>query len=277
MEKFLLKKPTLNALTNVNEMTSISLELVYSDSKPEGVGSVQSITITDKYFVVAGRPHGTREMGGETNNRLMIIDRKTLVDATKDFKNARGTYELGHANGITYNSKTNELLVVSLRDRDGHFVRMARIDASDFSLKSTEVLPASATGIAYDETNDVYYVRSGSSVRRLNSAFDKVLVEYDISCGLAVQDIGFNDGYIYLTNWANPEHYPEAHTYGIELNQNTIVKVDSHSGEIDDIYFITSPREELESMDFMNGEAYVLMNGQGKHNNNFYIYRVIFP
>ena len=41
------RKSTLDALTlGVDEVTPLSLELIYEGDKPEGVGSVQSIAIT---------------------------------------------------------------------------------------------------------------------------------------------------------------------------------------------------------------------------------------
>lgn len=253
----------------------VSLELVYTGTKPKGVGSVQSLAITGEHFVIAARPRGPAALGGETNNQLIIIDRDPMKDVTSDYIAKGTTYELGHANGMTYNPDKNELAVVGISNDEGDREMVVRIDASDFSVISTDKMPCYGSGVAYNARFGYYMVRSGYTLTRASDLPGIKKEEQTVETEFTIQDIGYYNGYSYLCNWVKDASCERAKNLGLQKNQNILYKVDSN-GVIVQVFLLTEPREELESIDFADGEAYVLMNGIGNDSKKFFIYRVEF-
>ena len=263
-----------SSVIRVDEMTPLSLELVYEGMKPDGIGSVQSFAITPDYFVVASRPPGSEEEGGETNNRLSIIDRQSLADVTKDFAAARKSYELGHANGMAYNPETNELLIVGIHDENDECTIVARVDAANFRQKTDEQLPSgTASGIAY-AGNGEYFARSGGWIHLIGNDLTERDNKFYFASGLAVQDIGYYADGVYLADWAKSTDVGTLWKLGLKANENVIYRYDVIHESMR-AFLISAPRLELESVDFADGEAYVLMNGIGDRRDSFYIYRVL--
>ena len=256
-----------------DEMTPLSLELVYEGSKPDGVGSVQSFAITPDYFVVAGRPPGTAEEGGETNNRIMVIDRMKLDDVSERFDATMGLYELGHANGMTYDPVENRLLVVSVDGELDNHDAVAQIDARNFEQgDNIELASGSASGIAYMGGGN-FVIRSGGWIRFASGNFSRCDDAFYFSSGLAVQDIGYYNDYVYLADWARWKEFGALLKIGLRENENVIYRFDEQ-GNVK-AFLISSPRHELESIDFIDGEAYVLMNGFGRNGDSFFIYKIV--
>ncbi|MBO4855255.1 hypothetical protein J5500_02505 [Candidatus Saccharibacteria bacterium] len=262
------------ASIRVDEMTPLALELVYKGNKPQGISSVQSMAATDDYYIIAGRPFGTKKQGGETNNKLIIIDRKELHDVTKDFLSSGATFELGHANGMTYDPINNELIVVGIRNEQDECDGVARIDVESFAERGQWSLPCIGNGIAYNDVDDTFVVRDGKNLSVLDRDFSKVLFEYEVATDLTNQDICYYDGYLYLVNWAYDSQ--AARSVGIKTNQNVIYQVDMRNNCAVRAFVVCEPRLEMESMIFVDGEAYVLFNGGGSRYWYFYIYRVLF-
>ena len=258
------------------DLESKTVELVYEGEKPDGVGSVQSFAITDDYFVVATRPKGTAAGGGEDDNQLIVIDRKSLEDVTDNFLAATETYELGHANGMTYDPVRDELLVVSVRDNANNYQRVAHIDADTFGQVYTEDLPCLATGITYVPDKEKFVVRAADQVCILDEKLDNVIVNYIADTPFAKQDIGYDDGYVYLATWAGYEYYGNAGLRGYDIDDNVIFKY-SLDGELQEGYYLEGVSDELESVDFVDGEMYILLNGSNSffRNGYFGIYRVV--
>jgi hypothetical protein len=269
------RKSTLDALTlGVDEVTPLSLELIYEGDKPEGVGSVQSIAITDDYFIIAGRPRGSAAEGGETNNQLIIVDRDELLNVTGNFFASGETMELGHANGMTYNSVTNELIVVGIRGDNGDRNLAARVDAETFRMLETFELPTDATGIAYGD-DGLYYLRSGTSLLSTNSIFGDVIAEQYTNTMFTNQDIGYHNGSVYMINFIDKKSMHDAWKVGLDMNENIIYQFDIENESLR-AYIVKEPYLEMESIDFANGKAYVLMNGTGLTRGRYYIYEAKF-
>ena len=270
------RKSTLNASTlGVDEVTPLALELVYEGDKPEGVGSVQGFAITDDYFVIAGRPRGSAAEGGETNNKLIIINRTDLVNVTGDFFAQDETMELGHANGMTYNPYANELLVAGIRDSNNDYHDVARIDAADFRLLETVELPCYANNIAFDAENNAYYARSGANLCRMDTLFNKAADEQYVNVMFTGQDIGFYHDRAYMVNWVSFDDRKYAWEVGLDYNYNIIYQFDTNTERLR-AFVVSEPYQEMEGIDFAGGEAYVLMNGTGLVNNRYYIYKALF-
>jgi hypothetical protein len=257
----------------MEQAKTVETELVYEGKKPEGVGSVQSFAIAGDYFVIAGRPSGSAENGGETNNQLVIIRRSTKEDLTARYFPNGKTFELGHANGMAYNPKTNEIIVVGIRNEAGKYELATRISLSDFSVKGTDRMPCYGTGIAYDDARGTYYVRSGGTIYTLNGIPGMVKKTVTAETSFTSQDMGFYDGYTYLVNWVNDASDATAQKYKLEQNSNVIYKVDAR-GNIVGIFVVKNPQQELEGIDFVNGEVYLLYNGVGNDKGKFFIYRL---
>lgn len=270
------RKSTLNASTlGVDEVTPLALELVYESDKPEGVGSVQGFAITDDYFVIAGRPCGSAEEGGETNNKLMIIDRTDLIDVTGDFFAQDETMELGHANGMTYNPYANELLVAGIRDGNNDYHNVARIDAADFRLLEIVELPCYANNIAFDVENNAYYARSGENLYRMDTLFIGATDGQYVNVMFTGQDIGFYRDRAYMVNWVSFDDRKHAWKVGLDYNYNIIYQFDTNTERLR-AFVVSEPYQEMESIDFVDGEAYVLMNGTELANDRYFIYKVLF-
>ncbi len=270
------RKSTLDASTlGVDEVTPLALELVYEGEKPEGVSSVQGFAITDDYFVVAGRPRGSAAEGGESNNRLIIIDRQSYANVTGDFFEADETMELGHANGMTYDSVRGELVVVGMRDVNGDYRNAARINAEDFQLLETLALPCYASGIAYDDDSGCYFVRSGTVLTSISGTMNQTRDEYYIGTLFTGQDIGFYHGKAYLVNWINKDNLHDAWKVGLDLNENIVYQFDIATGRLC-AFIVSEPYQEMESIDFVDGEAYVLINGTGLMQKKYFIYKALF-
>lgn len=258
-----------------SEAKEVKLELVYTGQKPDGVGSVQSFAITDDYFVIAGRPSGTAEEGGETKNQLMLITRDKLIDVTANHIPAGKTYELGHANGMTFNPDKGELVVVGMRNDEGKLEFAARIDARTFEPIATVKMPCYGSGVAYNDKFNYYMVRVGKTLYRITDIPGIKKETFEMNTDFSVQDIGYYNGFTYLCNWVSDEKDEKAVQLGLKQHQNLIYKVDAR-GIIVQTFIIRDPLLELESIDFVDGNAYVLMNGVGDQSANYFIYRVSF-
>jgi hypothetical protein len=230
------------------------------------------MAITDDYFVIAGRPYGTKEQGGETNNKLIIIDRDEFCDVTDKVVGRRSTFELGHANGMTYNAEKDELVIVGIRNIVGECVYAATINADNFQEYDLKEMPCPGNGIAYNSDTNEYVMRDGNVIRILDADLNLVLDEEMVALNLTNQDIAYRDGYAYLVNWAYRRN--DARAVGIRTNQNVIYRIDLNDNYAMNAYVVKQPRLEMESMDFIDDEAYVLFNGGGSSYGYFYIYKI---
>ena len=268
-----IKKAIPVASITVDEMTSLSLELVFEGTKPVGVSSVQSLVVTDDYFVIAGRPFGTLEQGGETNNKLIIIDRQSLEDVTNHFISNSTTFELGHANGMTYDDINNEFVVVGIRNEYGECDSLARIDATNFRQISLEKLPCVGNGIAYIDDAGCFAIRNNDVLVMIDGNLEYVIDSCEMATDLTNQDIAYYNGKLYLVNWAYRRN--EARAVGIRKNQNVIYQFDLETKTMR-AFIVGRPKMEMEGIYFIDGEAYVLFNGGGMKYGYYYIYKILF-
>ena len=91
--------------------------------------------------------------------------------------------------------------------------------------------------------------------------------------GLTVQDIAYTNGAVFLADWARRDWSLKIRKMGLKNNQNVIYRLRRDGGEVE-AFLIDKPRLELESLDFVDDECYVLMNGIGAEQDWFFIYRV---
>ena len=122
------------------------------------------MTFTNGYYAAASNPYRQDfryGQGGCCNGRYFYqafvnINDDLGVIARVDMESGEIAYstpakDLGHANDVTYNSKTNEIIVIRST------TKMAVIyDATTLEYKRNQELPVTATAISYNAHNDTY-------------------------------------------------------------------------------------------------------------------------
>lgn len=218
------------------------LSVVYTGSRDSGYNSVQSMAITDKYFVVIHTD--TTEA---RKNHVNFLNKK-------DFSLKKSiSLDLGHANGATWDSKNNEILVV-----DGKKVH--RINASTFKYIGTKTITDAkdkqynSSGIAYDAQNNRFYASSGDKIRTVTSGY-KIYNYLSSDHTLTNQDIGYYNGYIYRVLWAESG----GKNQGFSVDSNVLLQF-AADGSSYVAYYINNPACEMESVAFDNGRPYFLYN-----------------
>ena len=218
------------------------LSVVYTNSRDSGYNSVQSMAITDKYFVVIHTD--TTEA---RKNHVNFLNKK-------DFSLKKSiSLDLGHANGVTWDSKNNEILVV-----DGKKVH--RINASTFEYIGTKTITDAkdkqynSSGIAYDAQNNRFYASSSDKIRTVTSGY-KIYNYLSSDHTLTNQDIGYYNGYIYRVLWAESG----GKNQGFSVDSNVLLQF-AADGSSYAAYYINNPACEMESVAFDNGRPYFLYN-----------------
>ncbi|MBO4855184.1 InlB B-repeat-containing protein [Candidatus Saccharibacteria bacterium] len=248
-----------------SKMTRITLKKVLSAKRPKGYGSLQGFAMTDKYYVLILRPPGQ-----EDNNRVEVIRRSDKVDITKSLKNP--TYNMGHGNDATWNTKTNEVIVI-----DGSRKQLVRIDAKTFKKKGTTKLTnakgeaLSGGGIAYDKQRNIYYMSSGSAIRTFNTK-NQLVASFTEKHNQTNQGFAYNNGYLYRPTWESAGTYNNAVYDKIFKKNTTVLYQFGLDGSFTHAYYIDNPLYEVESMAFdENNVPYIAFNGPSGY---YTIYKV---
>ena len=234
----------------------MTLSHVYTGSEVDStINSTQSFTITDKYFI-AVQAHSVNE-----NSGWIIATDFANPSSTPAWKKS---YNVGHGNATTWNSKTDQIVIA-----DGKTRLFFNADNGNF-VKSIDV-STNASGIAYNGAKDQYIQTSGngaSSGRILDSNFNS-LMTFDAGHRLVNQDVAYYGGYIYRIGWGGCDYLREdgdtedanyCDAYFGE-DSNVIYQFDMN-GDFVKAFYIEEGFGELESIDFANGSMYLLFNGK---------------
>ena len=155
--------------------------------KPQGSSVIaQSFAYTgDKYIVsLVSRKN--------TEGKLVVYNSKGKREKTYDA-------DLGHGNGSTYNPATKK--VYSVRSHKGGRSELCTtFDTENDFARDTFDLPLPASGIAYDVTNNKYYLSSGETLMVTDPELKKGKKIKKLRHETA-QDIGGHDGVILVTVW----------------------------------------------------------------------------
>lgn len=184
----------------------------------------------------------------------------------KDNKTGEVTYseirtDMGHMNAMTYNSKTNEVLVANGK-------KILIFDGDTLEYKKTVTASAAASnGIAYDPVNDRYILGYFNFVKTLTSSVSKSF-GHDESVNLnaynAYQGTA-SDGYFVVSLLANsnaPGGYScDVAVYDMDGNYFGLIKVSGHKGD------------EPENISIIDGKIYV---GVCTDQPVFTLYEVVF-
>lgn len=219
------------------------LSVVYSNSRDSGYNSVQSMAITDKYFVVI-----QTDTTEARKNHVNFLNKK-------DFSLKKTvTLDLGHANGATWDSKNNEILVV-----DGK--KIHRINADTFKYIGTKTVKDAkgtqygSSGIAYDAQNKRFYVSNGDKIRTVTADNFEIYNYLTSDHTLVNQDLGYYNGYMYRVVWAQSGN----NNQGFSNDSNVLLQF-AADGSSFDAFYMSKPACEMESVAFDNGKPYFLYN-----------------
>ena len=185
---------------------------------------------------------------------------------TKDFKTAyQVTYSTtGHGNGMTYNSKTDKVLVVG----PDEYKKVYELNGS--TLKKEKEYPISSypkfNGIGYDYNDDLYIGYTGKKIFMTDTTKMTKKFEWDMAFFETAQDLEYNNGYIfYVTSELGaPNKYQQ---YSFYTKGNNFVSVynaklsasgkpTKNFGKLVCRLYMTG-KGELEDVSFRNGNVYL--------------------
>ncbi len=141
----------------------------------------------------------------ETRNVCKIVKQKFdgRPDTTTALKISEAL-DLNHTNDITYNTKTDELVVVH---NNPFRTKLTVIDPKTLTVKRTVTIPINIYSLTYNAERDLYVAgcSGGQNLRILSADLSQTLSEEMISAeetkGLTTQGICSDDTFIYCTLW----------------------------------------------------------------------------
>ncbi len=231
----------------------LNLEKVEGVKLTEGIdtyNSAQSIVVTDKYLVVM-----LTDTTNDNKNALYI------------FKNNNGNFSyyktiknrhFGHGNDMTYNSKTNEIVIVNAN-------KVVVLNANNFKQKREVPINATRTNIAYDSNSDSYYLGSSSvGLYNYNANFKNLGNTISSSNYRGNQGISVYSNKLYVCNYIFEGILSNYSNYGnFGLKESLIFKYNK-KGKLKKIYHVDSSYKELESISFWNNTPYLLFQRGGR-------------
>lgn len=234
-------KPANATLIGKSKMSTI-----ISGSYLTGMSSTQSMTITNDHIIIM-----QADVKGNNDSHMLVYEKAGRHNFLKDL-----TFKFGHANGITFDSKRNELLVVDEK-------KVHRVDASSFKYLGSKTVTNSdgskeytVTGIAYDSINDRYYMSSGKKIYTVTPGTFKLYNHMSSDHVQVNQDMGYYGGYIYRVVWAKDD----AEKRGNFAANNNILLQFAADGSSFKAYYTSQPTCEMESIAFFAGKPFILYN-----------------
>ena len=166
-----------------SELTILNLEPITTINKPKGFTSVQGGVTTDKYVITLFINENT-DSDGKT---AILVLNKNNYKLARLVENPITDYDLGHANDVTFNNNTNELLVLS-----GRKINIIDLDNDSFKLKKQIDLNFYYSGLGYDDLNDQYIlargIKGGSFIEIRDNEF-KILRTFVLKTNLTRQSL----------------------------------------------------------------------------------------
>ncbi|MDD6311593.1 MAG: hypothetical protein PUB09_06730 [Firmicutes bacterium] len=171
-----------------------------------------------------------------------------------NYKRGERASGMGYANGCTYNPNTGKIYVV--KTHKGYKTNScSTYNESDFSSKGSFNLPKVTSGIAYDASNNKYYLSKGNEIYVTDEDFNvKKFIWKKIRYNHA-QDIGAYNGAVLVCTW-------------VSGNTSYIDVYRTCDGAYLGSYSV--PIGEIESVVSIDGYLYILMNTKGSRNDHIY-------
>ncbi len=174
----------------IKTLNKSNLEVVRQINGEGSTNIPQSLSMTDNHYVVS-----YVDRGGSSGKLISY-------DKSGDFAAMSSAGGIGHANGTTYNPNTNKFYVVKTH-KSTMSKSCSTFDGDTKDSTGTFNLPKYTSGIAYDESNNKYYLSKGNQVFVCNDDFE---IEKTIFKSIRynhAQDIGAYNGVVLVCTWVN--------------------------------------------------------------------------
>lgn len=229
---------TYSSYTNLKTLDHNTLELICN---VEGLSSAtvpQSMSFVDGNFVISYASHG-----GSAGALVTYDQDGNRIDETS-------VSGMGHANGSTYNPNTGKIYTVRTH-RSIWSPLCTTFNGDDKSDAGQFNLPKNASGIAYDESSNKYYISKGNELYVTDSDFkvEKFIwkkIRYNHA-----QDIGASNGVVMVCTW-------------VSGNESYIDLYRASDGAYIGGYSV--PIGEIESVLMVDKHLVLLMNNSGGGN-----------
>ncbi len=251
------------ALTR-SELTVLNLDPITNIDKPKGFTSVQGGTTTDKYVITLL----INESEDSDHKAAILALNKDNYKKARLVKNPIIEYDLGHANDATYNSKTNELLVLS-----GRRINVLDLENDSFELKRQIKLKYYYSGLGYDEDNDRYVLArsiDGGAIFEIKDSDFRPIRKFRMKTNLTKQSLTVYKGNIFYLCYeaGRVTQYQTVYDELLKRKENLIYVYDL-KGNRKKVYYIPfSYRNiifgEIENISFNNGEMLIQFNHANK-------------
>lgn len=109
---------------------------------------------------------------------------------------------MGHANGTTYNPNTNKFYMAKTH-KGYKTASCSTYDGTTKKSTGTITLPRKTSGIAYDESNDCFYLSKGNEIYVCDSDFTVQKFIHKKARYNHAQDIGAYNGVVLVCTWVN--------------------------------------------------------------------------
>ncbi|MBR6961920.1 InlB B-repeat-containing protein [Candidatus Saccharibacteria bacterium] len=280
-------------LTGDNISNSYKLEVtpIFTGSRPSGFSAAESMAISDDgyiYVLLAPNTSDTTQGSGNYYNQKANKIKVYQFNANGSIGSghADASYKLGHANGATFDSKNDDVLVASHLSDSAKYGEILRFHHNDGMLTHMSTFYQTkgdgsrlrANSVAYNDLDD-YIVTSVRTSTGNPSQGRIIMIDnsdentshklesylwFDYSPSLSNQDIAYHNGYVYrLTQEVGiTSNGTTTYSYG-KKNVGVITQLSGYAKSPANwhrSYFTSSPLCEIESMAFYKNVPYILYN-----------------
>ena len=173
---------------NIKTLDEDSLKLLAVTEGPGKTHSPQSVSLVgDKYVVTFVNGKGNK-------GNLVMYDKDGKVTGSVKAD------DIGHGNGTAYNPYTKKLYITKAQ-KNASSLKCGIFDGESKTSISTFNLPKYTSGIAYDETNNKYYLSKANRLYICNSDFKVEKKLMKTIRYLYPQDIAAYNGTVLVCTW----------------------------------------------------------------------------
>ena len=247
-----------------SELTVLNLDTIATVDKPTNFTSVQGGVTTDKYVITLL----INESEGSDHKTAILVLNKNNYKLVRLVKNPIIEYDLGHANDCTFNSNTNELLVLS-----GRVINILDLNNDSFALKERKKLEYYYHGLGYDSENDQYVLArgiKGGTIFEIRDSEFNIIKKFKLKTNLTRQSLTVYEGNIYYVCYEAGMLTKHQTVYdGLLKRKENLIYVYSLKGKRKTIYYIPFSYKniifgEIENISFNNGKMLIQFNHANK-------------
>ena len=242
----------IKALTKT-ELKNLNLTRMQTYSLENGFKSVQGGTITDKYIVLA-------QIYDDSSETALVFINKDSLKKEKILKK----YKMNHANDMTYNSETNQIIVTG----GTGYPRVYIINQDTFELEKMVITTRGYSSIAYDKENNNYIARRKQTAYILDLNFNEQYSFPMLSEDLTAQSFAVHKGKVYYTCYeaGRPTIYQKTYSGILKAKENVVIVYDLEKQTKEKIYYIPQVTNEgvypgeVEGVDFIGNKMVIWTN-----------------